>query len=976
MREHSSDFRSKVYQLSSGLDSRGGIGKRLLTAFLAAALLGLAPTGCGTDDDGEPGGGAGGTDGADGADGGVAFGGDGQVPDGATLEEVLEQVDTVTQELTWFEQNTISRRVSLPMAGQGSILDAQTLVNQLAGYDPGSLLRCAVSDDPAYRQAIDDLGGVTWGYGIQVLEDQSKPRFQAGLREPMRDMYPTAGANDAAMESVVIEKPDVVAVTESAAMFYSETHGLLMVDVSGDEPVFECATQLPGQVDQFFFHDGHLVAMSQHQQGVAANSFLLHFQISGTSISFVETVDLGQVKILDSRRFNQRLVFYTDLYLPGELPDNTTGGSDPYGGPMYDGPAYEPMYYQPQALHRALRVYMLGDTLQEEMHDTLIDTTLSDDELFDTSVTPDTPLNSVISESRSFGRAMWASDHYFVVTQEIRTTRLAGWASRTYNTCTASHTVDVNYTHCWTEYETRPNPDYRPADNSGGDRSCNGTTLSDCLVQVARVANPTIEVPVGRKCEERVRSRWICDSYESRTVDYPTYSREHTTQLYIYEYTADGFIRLDSSVYEITNQGLEQTDLGSQVDVLTTSTESYDLAVPGSVQTLRFQNGFLYVISEGILQVYAMGGSSIVRTSTLPVVNESLQSSLFSGDKLFLSDFGYVGGDHSTLRVVELGNPAFPTVLAATYQLPGGHRSIIASLYGIFTIGTVNQFQGQTVNRLKLGLFSDPYVDERAYLILATDLSNPRPGEEESQLFDAAEQRLLLPYSGQNEQDQTLHRVGVSRIEPDDIVSEGAVVTPEPITRVRRVLQPDPSYLAFSRNTVEWLTPEGPEWASSPVLEYLLPVAVYRLNEQDDYVEIQRLGDRCRLYFSNANDINQRDSGDHTDIFDCPGSGYVAYDRRLLIGSVGVEFNDPTDPTDPTAQPEITFLTEEEIQQTRDAIAERKTCLLSLDVVSDLSVDYYSLPDEADVTCVTPAQLQALQNAVQADYDANSAPAP
>ncbi len=914
---------------------------------LAATALLLVAPGCGSEE-------------GEGADAGIGGSGDGGRPidpdwDAAALEEVLGEVETVSQELTWFELNTASKRVSLPMAGQGTILDAQTLVNQLAGYDPGSLMRCAVSDDPAYRQAIDDLGGVTWGYRIQVLEDQSKPRFQAGLREPY-EMYPTAGANDAAGESVVIEKPDIVAVTESAALFYSDVHGLLMVNTAGDEPVFECATQLPGRVDQFFFHDGHLVAMSQHHQGAAGESFLLHFRISGTSIDFVETVVLGQVNILDSRRFNQRLVFYTDLYLPGELPEST-GGVDPYIDPMggyYDGPAYE--YYQPQALHRSLRVFMLGDTLQEEMHDTLIDTTQSEDELYDTSVTRDTPLNSVISDSRSFGRAMWASDHYFVVTQEINTTRLTGWNQRTYSTCTASHTEEVGYTYCWTEYETRPNPDYRPADNSGGDRSCNGTTLSDCLVQVARVSNPTIEVPVGRKCEERVRTKWICDAYESRTVEYPTFSHERSTKLFIYEYTDSGFIRLDSSVHEITNQGLDQVDLGTQVEVLTTSTESYDLAVPGTIQTLYFQNGFLYVISEGVLQVYAMGGSSIVRTSTLPVVNETLQSSLFSEDKLFLSDFGYSGGDHSTLRVVDLGNPAFPTVLAATYELPGGHRSILASTHGIFTIGTVRQFQGQNVNRIKLGLFSDPYVDERAYLILATDLSNPYPGAEEAQLFDGSEQRLLLPYTGQDEAGQTLHRVGISRVEPDDIVSEGAVVTPEAITRVRRLLAPMPSYLAFSLNTVQWLTPDGPEWASTPVLEYFVPVAIYRLNEQDDYVEIQRLGNRCRLYFANASDINQRQSGTYSDFFDCTGGGYTAYDRQLLIGGTGVAFDD---------QYQVTILSEEEIQQIRDAITRRQTCLLSLEVVSDLSVDYQSLPDEAEVTCVTPEQLQVLRDAVQ-----------
>lgn len=890
--------------------------------------------------------------------------GSGQVdwPDGGGVDGALVDAETISRDLSWFERNTISHRVSLPMTGKGTILDAQTLVNQLAGYDPGSLLRCAVSDDPDYQEAIDAIGGVTWGYGVQVLEDQSKPRFQAGLRPPMRSYPPMTGAaNDAAGETVVIEKPDVVAVTDSAALFYSDAHGLLMVNTAADEPTFECATQLPGRVNQFFFHDGHLIAMTQHQQQQGAESFLLHFEVSGTTIRFVESVNLGQVNILDSRRFNERLVFYTDYSLPDEQSQNATSTNP--NSDVASGLAYEPPIYQQNAVHRALRVFKLGATLQEEMYDTLIDTTRSEDELYDSSVTPDTPLNSIVNESRSFGRLMWASDHYFVVTQEISTTKLSGWRSNTYSVCTASHTVETQYQYCWTEYETRPNPDYKPADNSGGDRSCHGTTLSDCLVEVARVSNQTIQVPVGRKCEQRTRSRWICDARESRTVEYPTFLHESSTQLYIYEYTENGFIRLDSKVHEITNQGLESVNLNSQVDVLTTSTESYDLAVPGSIQTLRFQNGFLYVISQGVLQVYAMGGSSIVRTATLPVVNDTLQSSLFSRDRLFLSDFDYSYrvGDTSVLRVVNLTNPAFPTVEAATRELPGGHRSIIASLYGIFTIGTVQQFQGQNVNVIKLGLFSDPYVAETAYLILGTDLSNTQPAVEEAQLFDGSEQRLLLPYFGQTDEGYALQRVGVSRVESDDIVSEGAVVTPEPVTRVRRVLNESPSYLAFSTNAIEWLRPNGSEWSSTAVLEYFQPAAVYRLNEEDDYVEIQRLGDRCQLYFSNATDINQRDRDSYSELFDCRGGGYIAYDRILLIGSIGLEFDEDY---------EIRLLTEEEIQEVRDAIAERETCLLSTQVVTDLSVDYYSLPDRSEVTCVTPVQLQELQNAV--DQTANT----
>ena len=349
-------------------------------------------------------------------------------------------------------------------------------------------------------------------------------------------------------------------------------------------------------------------------------------------------------------------------------------------------------------------MFTLGEILVEELHDTLIDTTVAEGQLINTGVAPNTQVGAVVNESRQFGSNMWASDHYFAVTESITATRFAGWRTETYAVCTESHVDEMPYTHCTTLYETRPNPDYRPPDNSAGDHACKGITLSDCLREVAGVASETIEVPVGRECVERVRQTWVCDRSEQRMTEYPTFSHDQRTQIYIYEYDPSGFVRLDTSVHEITNQGLDTLRLEDSVPVLTTSAETFDLAVPGAVQTLHFRNGILYVISEGVLQVYTLSGSSLVRTATLQVVNDSLQSSLFSDDQLFLSDFGYRGGmDESTLRVVDLSNPAFPRIDGSTHSLPGGHSSIIASRYGIFTIGAVQPLRGPDDQRDQAG---------------------------------------------------------------------------------------------------------------------------------------------------------------------------------------------------------------------------------------------------------------------------------
>lgn len=821
--------------------------------------------------------------------------------------------------------------VGLPIPVRGQVLSAQALAQQLASYDPGSLFRCAVADDARYQAAIDALGGVTWGYNVRVIVDESEPRYLAGVERPLVQ-EPSAASGDGG-GGVEIATADIVAVTEAAALFYADTHGVLIVDIEDGTPRFHCAAQLPGRVGQFFFHRGHLVVMTKSQD--SRRSHLLHFRVDGTELHFTEAIDLGPVDVLDSRRFNDKLVFYTTFDPAQPANGAPNGGGQP----------------PQQGRHRALRVYELGDTLEEELYDTLIDTAPPDAQLAQ-EVNSDTPLGSLVNEARWFGRSMWASDHYFVVTEELTKTFLDEWTTRTYPVCTESHVTEVPYQHCWTEYETRPNPDYVEPDNSGGDRACSGLTLSDCLIEVARVSNKTIQVPVGRKCEERVYRRWVCDRSEQRSTTYPTFRYEAWTRLFIYEYTDAGFVRVDSQVHEVSSD-LSGVAPDAEVDVITTSAETYDLAVPGTIQTLQFQNGYLYVISQGVLQVYAMGGSSIVRTATLPVVNETLQASLFSQTRLFLSDFGWSGGDHSTLRVINLENPAFPRQDGATHQLPGGHRSIIAADAGIFTIGSVRTFMGQTVNALKLGLFSDPYADETAYSILGTDLKNAWLGLREAELFDAASQRLLLPYAGRDEQNRSVQRVGISRVVPGSILSEGAVVIPEPAQRVRPLPAGAESYLTFARNSIEWLTPEGEEWKAEPVLEYFEPFALYARAPDADRVELQRLGERCRLYFASVETINQREDGTYSEEFFCTGAPR-AYDRRFIFSSqYGLELTDDRS---------FRELTADEVEDTLAKIAARPYCLLALEIVDDVTIDPDQRPPHDRFTCMSPEEYTELRN--------------
>ncbi|HWO09005.1 MAG TPA: hypothetical protein VNN80_05980 [Polyangiaceae bacterium] len=864
----------------------------------------------------------------------LALGGCGGADDGVAQSEgdPNREHQPVPPEDVFWVSNTVATRVGLPLSAPGATLNAPALARQLAGYDPGSLLRCELAGQAAFDATIESLGGVTWGYDVVALEDQGKPRFLYGFEYPPYEA-PALSTGDASPVEIVL--PDVVAVTESAALFHSPTHGLMLVSIADGQPRFECATQLPGKADQFFFHDGHLVVMTQDLR--TYRSSLLHFRVTGTELSFVEAVDLGRVGILDSRRFNDKLVFYTDLQL------GTRAAQSDVAAP--NGLAASPPPPQAAAQHRSLRVFRIGDTLTEEMHDTLIDTSPPEERLVE-QVTTETPIDSLVSESHRFGGAMWASDRYFVVTQEIAKTYFEGFATSSYSVCTASHTVEVPYTDCQTEFETRPNPDYVPPDNSGGDRGCQGTTLSDCLVAVARVSNRTIQVPIGQRCEEKVHQDWYCDARENRTTQYPEFRTDLSTRLEIYEYTDAGFVRVENSVHEITTPGLDATSLDAVVPTLGTSSEAFDLAVPGSVQSVYFQNGFLYVISQGVLQVYALGGSSLVRTSTLPVVNDTLQSTLFARDRLYLSDAYFDRSDVSTLRVVNLQNPAFPTVEASSHSLPGGHRSILATDHGIFTIGSVSSFQGNYINTIKLGLFSDPFVDERSYLILATDLGGSYLGTLESQFFDSGAQRALVPYEGRDQEGNPVARVGLSHVEPDQLVSEGAVVVPELPERVRPMGGASDSYLSFARNSIEWLTPLDREWQGTPVLEYFQPIALYRINDQDDYVEVQRIGTRCKLYFANAANINERTADSYSEEFACSAWAQPsAYQNRLLFGDAGIEFD--------VTEHGIRTLEVEEVLATRELMLDREVCLLGTQLMRDASLDPRQVVHaEAEFTCM------------------------
>ena len=78
---------------------------------------------------------------------------------------------------------------------------------------------------------------------------------------------------------------------------------------------------------------------------------------------------------------------------------------------------------------------------------------------------------------------------------------------------------------------------------------------------------------------------------------------------------------------------------------------------------------------------------------------------------------------------------------------------------------------------------------------------------------------------------------------------------------------------------------------------------------------------------------------------------------QLLFAEVGIEFD--------AEEYSYRMLSEEELAETRAAIAERTICLLSLDFVPNpYAIDYANLPEQVEVVCVHPNDFAALQQAV------------
>jgi hypothetical protein len=806
-------------------------------------------------------GGTGGAAGAAGATGGADAG---AAPDGGGVDAIVSPPSSLAA-------YTLSYRSQVRVPSSGAIMSYSDFAAQVSRLDPLAAKRCPVSNDAQFQVAVDALGGINWTHPVEILKDRSQPPLYRGRIPPMRtDAVPTAGGADANSAAPTIERPDLVGYQENTAIFLSQRHGLLAVDTEGAKPVLSCALKLPGRPKYFFYHGNEIVLLVN---GMSANqAAVLRFSVVPGGFSFLDAVMLPNQQIQDARLFDNTLVTYANLYTPPETPTTDT---NPDGG----GSAVP--VTTPSITLAGVKVTVvkwgaqLGLAWQEEL---LNDHTRSDPldgQDLDAAVKQLVP-EQVVATYKSYKPFISASDRYFVVSRDIRKTVFTGTQSRTYSYCTAYHPgPEKSVTYCYPKYERRDNPDYVDPQPTGGDYACNGKSLLDCIQEAAPKVSKYIYVRVDPPtCNTYTYHDYICDSRESRTVSYPTYRTDSSTQFVVWRYTDGDFIKLDEQLFQMASPG---TTTGA-VPALTFT--GAPLEVSGTIDhkgDLQFQHGHFYVLTNQgqVLHTLLIAGNSIAELGVqdMPRLGgsysySSAHSTLFSDERMMVSRAYYDRtapqgiSNWSDVIMMDLGAPSFPARLNQ-FSMPGSSTQLILAEAGILGPGTVS-FTSSGVNRnlQKITLFDQDNAGEVDNVLLGTEFNANftqtwlGTSDDQRIRLDWTSQRLFLPYAGYHHApdvtfNPAAHRLNITAVGVGTgLSSEMTFDLIEDIVRTVTIASSPTAgrALAFGDSSIYALTQDAQGWSREVLEEYATPIAVYRINDTGDvHVRIDRIGARCEI---------------------------------------------------------------------------------------------------------------------------------
>ncbi|MFH1016771.1 MAG: hypothetical protein V1798_01155 [Pseudomonadota bacterium] len=752
-------------------------------------------------------------------------------------------------------------QVRLPHANE--MLKAATFALQIKDKDPIRPIRCLAEESAEFQKIADDLGGIEWNQPVEILKDRSLPPLYKGKRgaQFMGSYAPadTAGA----IESVTIERPDLVGIQNGIAAFLSKQHGLVAVKMDGATPTVTCSLKIPGSPINFFYKGGEIVVLTNGTSGQLAA--LLRFKLVDQGFAYVDSVRLKDQRIQDARLFNDTLVIYSLWTKERENPR----GPVPYGltASLVAFPPQQ--WYAPRGVK--LVTVQWDTSLNVDWDETFTngrrrpdwdDSVPGDPDVSDPLMgqDPAAPRNigDVISVQRNYKPFLSASDGYLVVTRDASRTLFDGTRTESYTYCSQYNPQYQQIEICSPVYERQDNRDY-VAPSGTGDYSCGGQTLAACLAQAAPKVSQYIWVKTGQNCSMVWQGR--CEAYETKTYTYPVYKEDQRSEFAVYRYQDGAFHKLDAALAQ-----LDPSTPGSPAAI---KFNQLPLSVPGFVSNkdqLQFQNGRFYVVADDQLHTLLITGNTVALARTLPL-NSNLNYNpavLFTPDRLLIStgfqDF-YTGTTASHVAMFDLSEPSLPVPLNS-YDMPGVSSQLLLAESGILgpgtvTVGGIDESSGDTAlprrTFEKLTLFSRDNGAEQDNLLLGTEYDALAgswfvSGDDQRIRLHAPSQKLFLPYAGRHHADQydpTAYRLSITRVDPGHLVPEKSFEFSEDIVRTTSV--DSDRALAFGNAGIHFLDRRSGDWVESVLRELFVPIATYRLNDRDFYARIDRLGTRCRL---------------------------------------------------------------------------------------------------------------------------------
>lgn len=837
--------------------------------------------------------------------------------------------------------------IDLPAAG--TYLTTENFWQEVTANDPMFGRRCATGNDALLAEVGDRLGGVRWGHAVRQLIDEGQPKlFNSRFpdEEPAWGFDAASGASEDSDGGVTIERPDLVGYRDGYAVFLSNTHGLLLVDLNGEAPHVSCALQLPGEPLNFFARgNAFVVNINAVGEAYYEGSALLHFTFDAEAFELIDAPFFENERLVDARSFTddvgQALAVYTNVF--EQIEEVIEQPSDSCGEDGCPEPQLRSWWQQTGAVR--LNVLNWDTALSAVFTDEFQNDDIGalETTLVDLGETPEAGQH--VYSYQSFHNFLSASDRYLVIPQRGTDRFVDRIVHYTRQRCIDYNPQWREKTRCYANYERQLNPDYEPPAPSG-DYDCDGASLEACIQQAAPVVSQYIYVRTGETCHDY----WVgrCEGYETYSGSYPEYRDEKKTRYIVYRFQNGAFSRLDDTLFELDPSA---ADGDSSVSFAEAPFE-----LDGHISKadhIQFQNGYLYVLSSGELHTFRLEGSTAIRTGRIQPMNtwgstwRAEQALIrYSGDRAMISKTGS-SWDRSDIISLSLTAPYRPFV-NNTSNMPGRNTQILVSDHGYVAPGQVQIPMGGNYTRSlqKLTLHAREDTAELDNLLLGTEFNSLGQtylaGDDQALRLDGASQRLFAPFWGYHHVTYApSYLLSISQIASADMTSMGTLEMSEPIVRTVGITADEA--LAFGNSSVHRLTlgreDEPGLWRSEVVEEIFVATAGYRFDDEDRHARLERFSQKCRISTVESREVLFAESSAtsaHTLEVPCLGSPQ-AIGRSIVFA-------------------------ESQTGATWNELGEELRALSADEVLEHLSLtefDFYCTIDPATVAEYVPARMQS-----------------